>query len=202
MAVVTVISCKKDQEPESKVDENGLTKEIVNFVPDSIIQLMKGMGMPLYTGDNPPIIAPNSLERKFRINNFTLLTSNIKSESPGKIFSNLIITVKNQDNQNLTIEYYDEVENTTSTSKGSASYIVGQDNMFSIFVKSHNTQPSTNSKADLVIVISGKITDSGIQGLHYANFMLNDYGDPAGVYMEIGNGRVIYDADGMSEFIE
>jgi hypothetical protein len=200
LVTMMIFSCKKDEESETKLDKNGLTKDITNFVADSIIQKMKDLGMPIYGGENPPLLVENGQEVKFFINNFTLINSNVPEDYPNKIFSNLFVYVKNQDNNLLTISYKSTNEALTSTSVGRGSYIVGNNNKFTIFVDIQNVKEGTTSKADLVYVISGEYSAEGISNLYYANFMLNDYGDVNNIYIGNSQGRVIHDADGFSEF--
>ena len=195
-----IFSCKKDENliVDTKLDKNGLTKDITNFVPDSIIEKMKSFGMPIYGGENPPMLTEGGKEMKFFVNNFKVLNSNVPTDFPGQEFKNYIITLNNQDSKLLKIDYKDVTEDLSSESVGRSSYIVGSDNKFTIFVDIHNVW--NDSKADLVLVISGEKGSEGILNLHYSNFMLNDYGDPAGVYLEVGQGRVARDTDGVSEY--
>ena len=81
-----------------------------------------------------------------------------------------------------------------------SAFTVGNNNKFTIFVDIQNVKEGTTSKADLVYVISGEYSAEGISNLYYANFMLNDYGDVNNIYIGNGQGRVIHDADGLSEF--
>lgn len=194
-----IFSCKKDEEIPN-LDKNGLTKDITNFVPDSIIEKMKSFGMPIYGGENPPMLTENGKELKFFVDNFILLNSNVPSDYPNKQFKNYIITLKNQDNNFLKIDFEKVNEDLTSFSVGKGSYIVGSENKFSIFVEVHNVQENTDSEADLVLVISGEKGSEGILNFHQANFMLNDFGDKANVYMNVGQGRIIRDTDGVSEY--
>lgn len=49
------ISCQKeDTRPD--VDAEGLTQEIRNIVPDSILNVVKSMGMPIFGGNTPPTV--------------------------------------------------------------------------------------------------------------------------------------------------
>ncbi len=194
-----IFSCKKDEEI-TNLDKNGLTKDITNFVPDSIIEKMKSLGMPIYGGENPPMLAENGKEMKFLVNNFRLLKSNVPSDFPDKLFSSYIFTLKNQDNNLLKIDLEKVNETLTDISVGNGSYIVGSENKFTIFVQVKNVLVDTESKADLVLVISGEKGSEGILNFHQALFMLNNYGNVNNVYIENGQGRVIRDTDGVSEY--
>ena len=75
-------------------------------------------------------------------------------------------------------------------------YISGGDNKFTIFISVEVTINANT--ADALFVLSGKMTATGIEDFYYANFMVDDKGDPLGDFIENGEGRVIYDSDGFS----
>jgi hypothetical protein len=197
LVTLLTFSCKKDEEQSGDLSKDGLTKNITNFVADSIIQKMKSLGMPIYGGDTPPLISESGEDIMFRINNFILVNSDIENDYPNKKFANLLVLLKNQNNDKLTLDYQDTNEEFTSISTGRAGYIVGEGNKFTLFIDKQNVKVDTESKADLVVVISGQLSAEGIINLYYANFMLNDYGDVNNIYIGNGQGRVIYDSDGL-----
>ena len=57
-------------------------------------------------------------------------------------------------------------------------------------------------EAQFAYVISGSIESDTIRDLHVANFMLNNYGNPNGIWIKEGQGRILYDKDGDSEPID
>jgi len=73
---------------------------------------------------------------------------------------------------------------------------IGEDNSFSVFVEVNADY--SGSKAKIVMIISGKLTDNGIKDLYFANFMIDNYGNESGYWIDNGQGRVIYDKDGFS----
>ena len=183
-----VYSCKDDQ--SSLVNEDGLTKEIVNLVPDSILTEMKSMGMPIYGGENPP-----NIENSYVASPFVLKASNRESDEIGHTYSDYYVKFHNQDNKSLKINM--DYQNGQEKGTGMGSYIVGSDDKFSVFIEVNATE-NEDSKAKLVHVISGKWTSDGIKNLYFANFMLDNYGNTSGYWIENGDGRVIYDSDGFS----
>ena len=48
-------------------------------------------------------------------------------------------------------------------------------------------------------VISGTLASDGIKKLYFANFMLDNNGNPNGYWIQDGEGRVIIDSDAFSE---
>ncbi|MBV6440690.1 MAG: hypothetical protein DYG98_12510 [Haliscomenobacteraceae bacterium CHB4] len=189
---VMLVGCEKKQ-PESKVQENGLTKDINDLVPQSIIDQMQSLGMPIHGGDNPP-----SIENTYLAAPFILLSSNVPGDFPGKSFADYEVTFYDQNNDDLTIKV--DYLNGPESGTGLGCYIVGDKCKFSVFVEI-NSMNTNGTKAKMIHVISGTFIEKGIEDLHLANFMLDDYGDPSGIWIGVGEGRVAYDQDGFSEIV-
>lgn len=188
---VVFIGCKKDKKEEpSKVQENGLTAEINNLVPDSILNVMITLGMPVNGGGTPPDIAATYLASPF-----ILKESNVPGDYPGFTFADYRVTFYEQNSDNLTIKM--NYLNGPESGTGLGGYIVGSNNSFTVFAEVNSTYSGYESR--LVQVISGTLTSTGIDDFFYANFMIDNYGNPGGVWIGNGEGRVIYDSDGFSE---
>lgn len=181
--------CKKDK-TDSKVEDNGLTKEINDFIPENILNEMKKLGMPINTGGAPP-----GIENIYLASPFVLKASNRPSDVVGMSFLDYKVKFYNQNNDNLTIKV--DYKNGPETGNGLGGFIVGNDNKFTIFVEVTST--IGDEEATMTHVISGKLVSGGIENLYFANFMLDNNGNPSGTWIEEGEGRVIYDEDGMSE---
>ncbi|HBG23885.1 MAG: hypothetical protein A2X17_07105 [Bacteroidetes bacterium GWF2_41_61] len=179
---------------------NGLTEDINNLVPESIIDELKRLGMPVNTGITPPVV--NGI---YSLTQFVLKNSNITNDwANGTRFNDLRIRLYDQNNTNLTIKYEDVSINYTTgaqtgTSSGTSAFIVGNGNLFTVFVRVISTRP-TGESAELVYIVSGSMAGVNISALHWANFMLNNNGYTT-IYMANGSGRVFYDLDGLSEKI-
>lgn len=182
--------CKKDKKENSKVGDNGLTQEINNLIPDSIITEMVNLGMPINRGESPP-----ELNGIYLASPFILKASNIANDSPGYVFSDYEVTFYEQNNDNLSIKV--DYLNGPESGSGLGGFVVGKDNNFSVFAEVSSTYSSYNAR--LVHVISGKMTATGIRDLYFANFMLDNNGNLGGIWIEESEGRVIYDPDGFSE---
>ena len=192
-ASMLVVGCKKDENNDSKVQENGLTEEINNLVPESIINEITSLGMTINKGGNPP-----SIENIYLASPFILKASNRPSDPIGMTFSDYKVKFYDQNNDNLTIK--SDYVNGGESGSGIGSYIVGENNTFTTFSEVNSTYQGENAK--LVHVVSGTLTADGVQNLYFANFMLDNNGNPNGIWIEDGEGRVIYDSDGMSEKID
>jgi hypothetical protein len=188
---VVFIGCKKDKKDEkNKVQDNGLTAEINNLVPESILNVMVSLGMPVNGGGTPPNIAASYLASPF-----VLKESNIPNDFPGFVFANYRVTFYDQNSDNLSIKM--NYLNGPESGTGLGGYIVGTNNSFTVFAEVNSTY--SGYEARLVQVISGTLTPTGIEDFYYANFMLDNFGNPGGVWIGNGEGRVIYDSDGFSE---
>ena len=181
-------SCKKDNaKPEQE-----LSKSIKNFVPDTLLQKIIGLGMPVNKGLTPP-----HFEHIYLASPFILVNSNISYDYPGKSFADYAIQFYDQNNDSLSVKV--SYVNGPEEGSGLGAFISGSGNKFSVFVKVNSTYNNTN--AQMLHIISGTVTDSGIKDLYFANFMLNNYGNEYGYWIEQGEGRVIYDSDGSSPII-
>ncbi|HCT93370.1 MAG: hypothetical protein A2X19_00805 [Bacteroidetes bacterium GWE2_39_28] len=177
---------------------NGLTHEINELVPESIIEELKRLGMPINTGNSPPIV--NNI---YNVSPLRLKGTNIPGDwALESRFNDVRIRFHSQNNTNLTIGYEDVSINYTTgaetgSSSGTAGYIVGSGNVFTAFLKVVSTRLS-GEYADLVYVISGTLAGNGINNLNYSIFMLNNHGYST-VFIDNGQGRVFYDSDYFSE---
>ncbi len=177
---------------------NGLTEDINNLVPEYIVDELKRLGMPVNTGITPPVV--NGI---YNITPFVLKNSNITNDWPiGTRFNDVRVRLYDQNYTNLTIKYEDVNINfndgtVTSTSTGTSAYIVGNGNLFTVFVRVISTR-QTGETAELVFIISGTMAGANVNNMHWANFMLNNNGHTT-IYMANGSGRVFHDQDGVSE---
>jgi len=184
------VGCKKDKKDDSKVEENGLTQEINNLIPDSIITKMIDLGMIINRGENPPV-----LNGTYFASPFVLKASNVPNDTPGYTFSDYSLTLFEQNNDNLSVkmDYYNGGESGT----GIGGFVVGANNNFTVFAEVNSTYIGYTAK--MVHVVSGTLTATGIEDLYFANFMLDNFGNAGGIWIAEGEGRIIYDSDGFSE---
>lgn len=189
--LLTLLSaCEKQDIEDKKVEENGLSEDINDFIPEEILDEMIAQGMPINRGGNPP-----NIENTYLATPFILLSSNRPSDSPGSEFYDLLLRFYQQDNNQLTVklDYSSGIE----AGEGVGSFIVGEENKFTVVTDLRVT--AYNDTADAAFVFSGTIAEGYIHDLYVANFMINNYGNSSGYFIEEGEGRVFYDEDGMSE---
>lgn len=173
----------------TKVDANGLTADVHNILSDSLLLIIKNLGMPINGGANPP-----TLQGTYLVSKLELTNSNISSDVPGTNFADFRITFKNQNTTNLTVDI--DYVNGPELGNGIKSYVVGDGKNFTVFAEisgSTNSQPFKN-----VYTLSGTMEDDGIHNFKSALTMTNDFGDPLNQYISIGDTRVFKDSDGFS----
>jgi hypothetical protein len=179
--------------PQPQVDENGLTEEITNLVPEYILETMDSLGMSINGGANPP-----SLEGTFLGDPLVLLSSNRPDDYPGALFAPVYLTFSEQNNSEMTVKV--DYQNGPSIGEGAGAYIVGDACGFSVFVEIDVTH-TNGLEATHIQVMSGCLEEDGIHDFYTAIFMIDNNGNPSGTWIENGEGRVIYDEDGLSERI-
>ena len=173
------------------VDDEGLTEDIHNIIPDSILQEIEDLGMPIYGGNNPPA----NLEGTYLISPELLVATNIPNDyAIGYKFVDFYLTLSEQNNEKQTITV--AVTEGDRTGSGQGAYFVGSDNKFSIFVPMDNI--SNGHNYNTVDIYSGIAATGGIQNYYYSTFMISGGGSQWEL-IENGQGRIFYDGDGFSE---
>jgi hypothetical protein len=188
LAVVFIASCG-DYGDYGDYGGTGLSQDIQNLIPDSILTVITGLGMPINKGNKPPTLSGTYLASPF-----ILKSSNRPGDFAGQSFSDYEVRFYNFSISalTLTVDYYNGGEQ----GSGLGSFVSGSGNNFSVFAELNSTY--NNHPAKLVHIISGTLTATGISNLHFANIMINNFGNPDGTWIENGQGRVIYDSDGNS----
>jgi len=178
-------------EKNSKIESNGLSKDINSFISEDLLYKIKSMGMPINTGGNPPMI-----ENYYLMTPCILKSSNISIDEIGKEYVDLFVKFSQQNNNDLTITIGEKYEGSIGT--GTGGYVVGDGNKFTV-VGNMETKHTDGTITNTAVIYSGTISNGGIIDFYYALFMVNDHGDVKNQYIENGQGRVFYDSDGFSE---
>ena len=188
LSVVLLISfinsCKNDDGAYE-----GLNKNIQDIVPEEILNSMIEMGMPVNRGNAPPI-----LEGSYIASPFVLKKSNIENDNTGRQFSDFLFKLYNQNNSNQSIHF--DYINGPEKGTGYGGFVAGSDNSFTVFLSVESTV--NGNVAQVLFVLSGEMGSEGITNFYYANFMVDNGGNPGGYFIGDGKGRIIYDSDGLS----
>ncbi|CAH1001750.1 hypothetical protein LEM8419_02656 [Neolewinella maritima] len=188
IALLCVCACEK--EDVTPVAPDDLPSRVQEILPPAILDSMLKLGMPIYPGDDPPLV-----EGTYDVSRFVLKSSNHPGDFPGKLFKDYVVTFEEQNNERHEVKV--TYTNGNESGKDVGSLISGTGCQFSVYIEFDSSRIG-NATARVVHVLSGTMTDAGIQGFHYANFMVDDRSDPTGVFIENGQGRVILDQDGDS----
>ncbi len=193
MLLIFLFSCSEDNNPTSLVEDNGLTREINEMVPDSILEAIDTLGMPIYRGGNPP-----SVEGSYLCTPFKLINSNRSGDYIGQIYADYYVKLYDQNNKDLTISM--DYENGPEQGTGIGGFIVGDNGNFSVF--SRLTVVVYGDTAYILNLISGTLHNDGIKDFHLALVMLDNQGNPNGYYINNGDARIFKDDDNMADEID
>lgn len=166
-----------------------------DFIPEDILQAIEDNGQIIYNGYTPP-----ALQGRFFMSPSVLVNSNFADIlSPGHQFVDNTIEFSDFDAKTLTLKVKIN-EGNILVGEGYGSFISGQDNHFTVYVK---VEAKDNKGHELLEteVYSGTLEPNGIRNLQRSLFMIDDKGDPNNDYIENGQGRLIVDKDGFSEKI-
>ena len=201
LAVTSIMfsGCEKDDPVNNlpPVDEEGLTGDIRNIIPDEYIETLKDLGLEIYGGNTPP-----NIEGTYRVSPMDLVNCNFCDywHSVAKS-DNMYVTFFDQINKDLTVKMdYDMwTENGDMGASGLGAFIVGEGNKFTVFVEAERRELSYTAKT--VEVFSGEITTKGIKDFQWAVIMIDNKGNPTGHWIGNGQAYVKKDGDGLSERI-
>jgi hypothetical protein len=191
LSTVLIMSCKKDENKEPTTTP----KDIHSLIPDSILNKIKTLGMTIHEGTKPP-----NITRIYLASPFALKATNIPFDSEiGTQFADYHVKFYGQDNSKLTVKM--DYLNGPETGTGLGCFISGTDSVFTVAAKISGLHNNADS-ASLVQVISGIVITGAIKDMHVAFFMLNNYGNISGYWIDNGQGRILYDTDGISEEVD
>jgi hypothetical protein len=175
------------------VEANGLTPDINNFISSEILAEIENLGMPINRGGSPP---KNITGTYVSSQDICVATNRPNDEfGPGYRFADFYFIFSEQDNTNLTIKA--QSAQSTHTGEGTGAYIVGNDNKFTVFCPSDMKTGSGHTYKS-VLIYSGTLVSGGIKDFYHSTFMLEGGGAEWNL-LENGQGRVIYDSDGLAE---
>jgi hypothetical protein len=207
IAIVAIIfaasstSCKKNDAvilPTTPIDSTiGLPQAVINQVPDSIIQKLKDLGMPINEG-----IAPPNIEGIYLGSPWKLVASNFDDFAVGHLFTDLKVKFNNQNN--ATREINTQTKAGTTISDETVSFISGHDSVFSVFIITNFNTISGTDTTDIqqfVRVFSGVKTsnDASVRKLRSALMSLKEIKKTTNSFLKVGQGRLIFDSDELSE---
>ena len=155
-----------------------LSQDILERIPDEIMDKAKDLGFEIYGGKNPP-----NIEGSYFATPVILVNTSVENDKAniGKKTNDGIFRFSEQNNAELTIlSYISEMGIGSDSNVG--SFITGNGNKFSVFVVMPNMYSVT-----VYFFISGKIEKGGIRDLQFF------------LFREDLQGRLFKDEDGLAE---
>ncbi len=171
--------------PEVIVDpkEALLKQKVEAVVSPDLMKTIKGMGMPIHDGINPP-----NIEGKYLADDLTMKKSNYEDDDPpGTKYEEEVLTISGQNNENFTVTLKSEI--------GSYSYtysmvISGSGDKFTLYTQME-TQVDDNTRVKTVVLYSGRMKDGELHDLHIGAFISEK--------PNYELGQVFYEADGVAK---
>jgi PBP1b-binding outer membrane lipoprotein LpoB len=177
-------SCKKN---EDAVPD--FSSQIQSIVPQSIIDDLQKRGMQINTGLTPP-----NIEGIFTSSPHILVSSyEGDSYQTGDEFGELTIKFSNQNNEDESVSI--DLKQASQVGTGLGGFIAGSGNKFTLFAELDVTNGTVTSKQ--IRVFSGEITEDGIKDF-YTALIMKEKNDPDNTLIEVGQGRIIKDGDGLA----
>nr|WP_294789303.1 hypothetical protein [uncultured Flavobacterium sp.] len=195
--IFTLTACSSDNnDNEDKsvvVNEQQLYD---SYVDATMKKSIDELGITIHRGNKPPIV-----EGVYTIDPFFCANSNFSDLAKGTNFGVSTLTLSNQNMAKLSVDFKNilvyAITGKNETWQGTGSFISGEGNNFSIFLRSDgNINYGTFiSKYQNLIIMSGELDVQnnkikGIKNLQMASIMADDYKDPFNTLIAIGQGRL------------
>ena len=183
-----VFSCSSDDDSLEDAGNqfDGSLESVEDFFTPDLVNALVDLGFIINTGGNPP-----NLEGVFYASPLVLQASSVPNDIIGQTFNPYTMTFSNQNLETLMVDFFGDQN--VQVDEGFGSFVSGNGNAFSVYLKTTTT--IGNFDAESAIALSGVMTQDGIEDFQVAFLMLDDNGDPEGVYIENNTGRLLYDSD-------
>jgi|GEM_PF-1084723 len=191
ITILAVSACKKD-DPKPEVDENGLTPAINELISEEHLSALVDLGFDINGGGNPP-----SLEDNEYVISTCYISQSTAGDFPGTTCPDFFVRLYNQEKFEITVDY----RHVTQIGQAIGSFIVGEDCKFTVFIEVNEIHTTSGAEARLVLGVSGKLVNNGIENIKIANLMLDNFGNVGNIWIENGTGRLFQDDDEFSEVV-
>ena len=193
LALICLPACDKDEVAvEMRVDEEGLTRDIRAFLPDSLYDAMVALGMPINGGAAPP-----DPEGDFFAEDIRVRASTTGANELGRSAGTYAVTLSEQVDEALEIDV--RFTNNQMSAQDLGGFIVGEGDKFSIFMQTTAFDALYQDSAEFVQVLCGQMTTEGIDSFAIGAFMSDNRGNPNGHWIPNNTGRVLAESDGLAE---
>jgi len=164
---------------------NDVPFKVNDILTREILTTLENRGLLIYKGFTPPDVSGN-----YYLDNLTNLETGTK-------YINYSYQFFNQ-NQDFSIEL--KTASSTSDAIGKGAFISGEQNGFSIYCE---TEHNINDDGTVVYIksldiFSGTLSSSGIESFQNGFIIVDKTNDPFSHFMEVGDSRIVYEADGLA----
>ena len=160
-----------------------LKQKIEALVSPDLMKSIKGMGMPIHDGTNPP-----NIEGKYLADDQTMKKSNLEDDDPpGTKYEDEVLTISGQNNDNFTVTLKSETDTYTQTF---SMVISGNGDRFTLYAPM-NIQLDDNTSAKAVVLYSGRMKEGELHDLYSGTFITDK--------SYFGLGQIFYEADGVAK---
>lgn len=190
------VACKKENKDEVPIGPLGpkYPQVINNVITPEIMESLKKNGMTINSGTTPP-----TLNGVFLFSPAYCSFDNSGNNLQGSYFNDYKLQFKNQNTNNYTVsmEYKDVNDGTDSGGDNNATYISGENNLFTVFSQVKGKSGSVNYVA--LDVISGEAAGGSMKDLIWSHYLVSKEGDAANIFLvPVGTTRIFTDKDGLS----
>jgi hypothetical protein len=196
-ATIIFASCEKEEDPTSgagdefTIPDDGKVPSTV--IPDEIRALLE-TNMPVYSGKTPP-----DIKGEYLADSKILTGSNYPPDEIGKSYLNQYIAFAKGTNGKIR---YDAEERrfdlpvSDDSSDDVTVYLVGTGSQFTAyFIATGQTYEIYNKEST---IISGTLTENGIEDFHLAFVMLEKGADPSSILVPVNTYRVFKENDALA----
>ncbi|MFW0717837.1 hypothetical protein [Pedobacter sp. N23S346] len=190
------VACKKENKDETPTGPLGpkYPQVINNVITPEILESLKKNGMTVNSGTTPPTI--NGV---FLFSPAYCSFDNSGNNLQGRYFNDYKLQFKNQNTNEYTVsmEYKDVSDGTDSGGDNNATYISGENNLFTVFSQVKGKSGSVNYVA--LDVISGEAAGGSMKNLVWSHYLVSKEGDEANLFLvPVGTTRIFKDENGLS----
>ncbi len=186
--ILTMLACKKDKQEKP---EELQKKQITEVISQAHLGILKGLGMVVYEGVNPPDLAGF-----YECNSLKLLNSNITTDIIGASLNREKIGFSEFKGNDFSVLLRIRSQFSNFITLGKA-VVSGSGNHFTVYLSTGAEHDKYSVK--LALLISATKEGQTLKNLKYAYINVGDINNADGVLIGEGKGRVMYESDLESE---
>ena len=187
VSILLLTSCPGEVivDPDDPKDpkEALLKQKIEALVSPDLMKAIKGLGMPIHDGTNPP-----NIEGKYLADDQTMKKTNFEEDDPpGTKYEDEVLTISGQNNDNFSVTLKSETDTYTQTF---SMIISGSGDRFTLYAPM-DIQLDDNTRVKAVLLYSGKMKEGELHDLYSGTFISDK--------SYFGLGQIFYEADGVAK---